>query len=500
MKNREIFAAVFILLVLVASACRDEPAIKPNEIIAYEAGYRYEKPDSDAPAMEINKYASTQWESGNYEEALAYFSIAYKKAEEENDPEKTAKLLNNIGLTYWKIGDPQTAMDSYEESGRLAEKLDLRFLLALTYINRALLYKDEQAFKTAENLNMKAINMLKGLNTPRDLAIAYNNHGQIFKMQSQMDSALYYYLKASEIYDTVNYQDGKSATYGNLAEVYASKKQKDKALSYAREALALGMQCESEVRISEGYQRLSDVFDRFSQSDSTLFYLRKYILYRERMYERNLSDKSMEYKGKLGLEIQKLRIENLEKEKEIVKTRMWVLTVAIFMALLCIAFFLYRRFTRIRIKKQKLETDLIHSQNILHLKQKELVSYIIDLSEKNRQVAELQEKLSSMGSVQQGKISELTAQKILTDEDWAKFKTRFSFIYPEFLTNIRGCKISVTEAELRYLVLYHLKLTPKEMAGVLGISDTTVHKYKMRLKKKLQQAGYPGVEDFMKRL
>lgn len=487
-------AIIFCLLYACVKDDLGEPMI--NEPSSFAV------PKANAGADELHKYAATRLDRGNYEEALHYYTKAYGKAKEDKNEELLAKILNNTGLIYWKLNDTKTALESYTESGRLAEKLNMSHLLALTYTNRALIHKDEEAFRTAKELNTKAIQILTSLNYPKDLAIAYNNHGQIFKFQSEMDSAKIYYLKAAAIYDTIDYKDGKSATYRNLADVYSSDvyRDKEKALHFARSSLELGLESESKVRISEGYQKMFEVYKKFNILDSALTYHQKYADYRQEIFDTNMSEKLIEYQSKLGNELQKLRIENLEKEKELTKSRIWIVLVSIFTGILCMGFFVYRRFARVKVTKKRLETELTHSRAILDVKEKALISYILDVSNKNNQINELQNQLSKEFASHEDRIGELIQQKILTDEDWASFKAKFSQIYPGFLTKIKSCNVGITEAEIRYLVLSYLKLSPKEMSRVLGVSDTTIHKYKMRLKKKLQQEGFLSVEEFMRQL
>src|SRR5690606_14582080 len=108
--------------------------------------------------------------------------------------------------------------------------------------------------------------------------------------------------------------------------------------------------------------------------------------------------------------------------------------------------------------------------------------------------------ISSESDKNEIQVAQLLNQKILTDEDWEKFKTKFSAIYPEFLAKFKLMKTSFTEAEIRLMVLLRLKLSGKEMAATLGISPQSVRVTKMRLKKKLQEENYDSVEDFLAEL
>ena len=97
-------------------------------------------------------------------------------------------------------------------------------------------------------------------------------------------------------------------------------------------------------------------------------------------------------------------------------------------------------------------------------------------------------------------MAQLLEQKILTDDDWEKFKVKFNSIYPDFFSRIKESHINLTEAEIRIMVLMRLELNGKDMANILGISPQSVRVCKMRLKKKLLKEDYNSVEEFLQYL
>ncbi len=214
----------------------------------------------------------------------------------------------------------------------------------------------------------------------------------------------------------------------------------------------------------------------------------------------NQSEKLIEEQAKLGNEVKLLRIENLEKEKTIVRNKMLMIISGILIIVLIASLLIYRRISTIRINKKRLEFELENSNRILQIKKKELKNYIVDLTQKNQLISQLQNELNNENSQQESQVAQLLNQKILTDEDWEKFKSKFQTIYPNFLPKIKLLKSVITEAEIRFLVLLRLKLSAKEMANTLGISPQSVRVTKMRLKKKLQEESFDSVEDFLAEL
>lgn len=497
LKVRGLYWIIFLILTGCSPENQDKNALNPKSELE---NYNIPVPEKNASIDELNNYATAQWAKDNYQEALNYFSIAYKKARQENNEAQIANILNNLGLVHWRLGDNRSAMECYRESNRLAEKLGLRRLLGLTFTNQALIQKEEKKYPEATANNERAIRIFRELDQPRDLAISYNNHGQIFKNLEKNDSALQNYLKAIKIYNTVDFKDGMAATYYNLAEIYTRTGEKQKAVSSAIKSLDLGLESNSKVRISEAYRKLGETYEYFREPDSALKYQKKYAEFEKEILIANQSEKLIEEQAKLGNEVKNLRIQNLEKEKIIAQNRLWLIIVSILIIILFVSLIVYRRVSKIQLKRKKLELELENSQKILQIKKKELRTYIVDLSQKNSLINELQQELSIQSDENEIQVAQLLNQKILTDEDWEKFKAKFNAIYPEFLPKIKLLNTPVTEAEARLLVLLKLRLSGKEMAATLGISPQSVRVTKMRLKKKLLEENYGSVEDYLSEL
>ena len=114
-------------------------------------------PAKDASAN-LTNLGNEQWRTGNYQEALNYFTQAYKKVKASGNEMETATLLNNLGLVHWRLENNTAAMECYTEAAVLAEKTGMKRLLGLTHTNRALILKEQRDFKAAFAQNNEAIN------------------------------------------------------------------------------------------------------------------------------------------------------------------------------------------------------------------------------------------------------------------------------------------------------------------------------------------------------
>ena len=62
--------------------------------------------------------------------------------------------------------------------------------------------------------------------------------------------------------------------------------------------------------------------------------------------------------------------------------------------------------------------------------------------------------------------------KILTTEDWRKFRSLFEQYHPHFILNLVEHYPKLTGSELRLLVLIKIGFDTTEIANVLGISTS----------------------------
>lgn len=483
-----------LLLLLSAVSCQDNTEGKAVENSGFHTT-SISKSSNDS----LHNNAIEAWRNGNFQQALVYITQAYKKAKKENDEVSMAKALNNQGLVNWRLENSEDAMACYEEAARIAEKHKLYKLLGLTHTNRGLVLKEQNNLEMALRHNNQAITIFKQHDYFRELAIALNNQGQIFKKEMKNAEAKAYYLEALKNYKKENYKDGIAATYNNLADISLRENSRQTALDYIRRSVKLSIDINNKVQVNDGYKKMAEIYEHFHDPDSALKYYRIYTEGNTALLIANQSDKLAAYQANLGTEVRNLQISNLRKERQLARNRIWLIGICIIVGLLTGTFFVHRYLSKIRFRKRSLEMELSTSKKIIDIKEQELKAYIIDLTSKSSAIAKLQEQVvkHSQDSKTDSDVAGLLEQRILTEEDWEIFRSKFKAIYPFFFSRIRQSKVALSEAEIRLIVLLCLNLTGKEMANTLGISPQSVRVGKLRLKKKLQVEGYVSVEQFL---
>ncbi|WP_321343296.1 PAS domain S-box protein [uncultured Draconibacterium sp.] len=135
--------------------------------------------------------------------------------------------------------------------------------------------------------------------------------------------------------------------------------------------------------------------------------------------------------------------------------------------------------------KQRLQTEL-------EMKDRELVSFLLQLSQKNELLTKAVHLLQSEDSLQTKKatslvknLKDLLQANAVQPVDWSMVENQVEKIHPGFLDRLqkRHPKVSVNDKKLCSYI--RLGLSSKEIAGLLNITSKSVEISRVRLRKKL---------------
>lgn len=134
--------------------------------------------------------------------------------------------------------------------------------------------------------------------------------------------------------------------------------------------------------------------------------------------------------------------------------------------------------------KQKLESN-----------QRELTANTLYLYQKNEMLSNLQNQIKNLSfknATEQNKegIKEIKLtikNDLYLENDWDKFKLHFEEVHPDFFIDLKEKYPALTQNEIRLSAYYHLNMSAKEIATLLNINPTSVHRAKSRLNKKMEK-------------
>jgi DNA-binding CsgD family transcriptional regulator len=87
--------------------------------------------------------------------------------------------------------------------------------------------------------------------------------------------------------------------------------------------------------------------------------------------------------------------------------------------------------------------------------------------------------------------------KILTTNDWLRFRERFNEQFPQFVDKIKVQLPKLTPSEMRLVMLIKIGFDTLEVANVIGISTDSVYTSRYRLRKKLELMDDADLEHFI---
>lgn len=403
----------------------------------------------------ISTTAKAFYDYAMYEKAASIGTIALKY-----EISISFKLYNHdlIGMAYLKLGKPD---------------------LAIHFFNLAI---SDLAYFQNHPYQMW-IGILKG------------NIAQAHALKGQEEQAINLYKYAID--QTYKYKvwDNTSSFVINLADIYLRRQQYGDvagwlplAIKTTREAGSLNDHFKLHSLLAKYYREIGNDKLALLHSDSA------------HNWEDSLNlrtGKNIQVQAELELETEKRKAGDNElsaalKEQKIFRViaLLVILTLAVLATLLIMRsrFVLRIREKDIALRQQRMDQELAlekarmhEEQTIARLKLQEFTNIII---EKNKQI-ELLEK-SSIGDEYASMIQKLQLTTILTDEQWNDFKLLFDKVHPGFLVRLKEKLPTLSQAEIRYMVLSRLKMSNKEMAAVQGISPHAVRTVSYRLKDKLK--------------
>src|SRR5690606_11298757 len=138
-----------------------------------------------------------------------------------------------------------------------------------------------------------------------------------------------------------------------------------------------------------------------------------------------------------------------------------------------------------------------------------LENYVQNMVQKNEMLETISDELERLKAALnnqhkeeeiQHKVSELRQLKILTPEDWTKFQSLFEKVNKDLTQKLYNAVPKLTEAEIRYLMLYSLNLNNKDIASSLGISADSLRVTWSRIKKKYADAQFENPKQLLDKL
>lgn len=368
-----------------------------------------------------------------------------------------AAILNNIGRNYANTGNNEEAKKYYNETLRISKinNDEIRYAKALGDL--ASLFDKNKKWEKAEEYLLQDIAISKEHNGERNTMFAQIQLGNLYYKKNKYEKALEV-LKPAE-----DYAKSKSNLKGFEEQI-------------AKLKLAIAIQQNDDKTELQQRRKLDTLSLYVSQTEG------------EQVINKiNLETEKENIKLQLVAEKQKAEKQLLIRQIELTLSLV-LLTITILLLIV------YRR----KVKQQQVdfdqkilsfEIDKIDFESQLDKSNNSLTDYKTFLIEKNNQIKNLEEEIfkknsSNEANVQKENYKKVLLSHLLTEDNWQLFKNEFIKEQKEFYENTIKKYPTLTESNLRLIILVKMGLTNLNIANLLGVTIEAVKKAKQRIKKK----------------
>ncbi len=358
----------------------------------------------------------------------------------------------------------------------------------------------------------------------------YNTIGLVFRNAARYDSAIYYFRLAAQESAKYKIDTWVDVAEGNIGITYFLQGKYDEAIPLLEKDVHSSITDGSPGNATNSILKLAEIYlDRkdtkkaaylLSRADSFIHLANKQYLYYHTLYRlhalRNKLDGNLAeayHYASLALTAKDtlaarmnanilVRNENelqaalhaaavQKMEADAARLNMTRNYLAVFVAALAVILVLLVNRQRLKQKQHMVEAQ--RAEDKLAAARKQLKEFTLRIQEKKDLIEQFTAEIENLQAAQATQdlpetnehLLQLQQATILTDEQWTDFKQLFEQVYAGFLDRAYATIPNLTQAEARFLALGKLKLSNREMAGILGVSAQAVRNYKYRIRKKL---------------
>lgn len=492
-----------------------------------------------------------------YDTAMTCLKEAYSVCRKINSPYRIGDVKAAMGALYTRQRNYPEAIKNLLEAYTLYSESELakeNGALFETMINIGNAYQSGNDYLSAQNWHLRAWDFAikreeaKGSKIGAAAAVANNylHLNQLDSAKLMIDTSFYYQQKYQIFY-------GVASRHYILAKILLAKKHCKEALSHFQIAQKENLKTQDLIIIHRYDEGLGDGYLCVGQLDSAIAFYQQALAtpdtaqramihaqlgkihtqkgdykraYQHERESHHLSDKTftIEKDKAIGYIQAENELEKRERQmvEEINQNKMSRLSMIIGLLILSTLLIIGLSI----VARQKQEAKLAAQEKKLLQKEKQLVEAREEL--KTKALMLMKKKIDAQEqalekSVEQLNLKDIIIQKleikltannnqtsreliqdnalqnlkILTTEDWRKFRSIFEQYHPHFILNLIEHYPKLTGSELRLLVLIKIGFDTNEMANVLGITSSSIYKNRYRLRKKLGLKEEEDLEDFI---
>ena len=451
----------------------------------------------------------------DYNQSLKYLLDALKLAEKSGNKSRVYSLKLNIGTTHTEAGNYDKGLSYFKECMNYfdAAEGDYERYRFAVYTNLGVIYQHFQMLDSAQLYYIKALDVCR-LSNKQNAAGALVNLGDFYVLTNNLDEADKYYQQAADEFMSQNDIRGYYHALYGIAHLKLVRNQFTEAHQQLLDLESVFLKTSDLLYLSSVYSDLSVLNENTGDYKNSLEYYKKYRSILDSISSgevlAQMSQLEMQFETE-KLEQQRLKdIDIREKEKELVRLRLWILSGSLLIVSLI---FLILR-TRHRVRKKLLEAELKNSmleQNMLSdevdYHKKELENFALHIVHKNNLLLSIKNKLNEIKDLPDAEkkaqirnVNSMISNALNLNSDVENLQQRIDKVHRNFLNLLSERFPDLTEKEKRLCVMLKLDLSSKEIAVLNNITEHAVMMARYRLRKKMAIQTEENLVNFLQSL
>ena len=443
-------------------------------------------------------------ESGVLSEAIDQFTRGLEVLD-QNDTLQVI-LNNDIGQIHLTLEQFDRAKQYFEDAMKTSEALSYTKGLALSRGFLGSCYEKKGDYLEALKHQRASLLIFETLGDSLGIATVNENIGSIYEDLLQYNLAYEFFEKAYKYLDHSDSQL-KANILNNLGDVFRKRGVVEESVKYTRMALEVSQRINNNDELESAHKDLSEAYALSGDYQRAYQHLLDAELYNELLLKEQNTRQINKLQTIYDSNKKEAQIKLLQEQNKVstANQRLLLLTGLAIAIILGILYYYDRRRRRAQnriqayqqrtlqaeLEKKQIEEDNLHQE--IQLKTSSLSKYSLHLSQKNKILLDLSNKLKNIANRKDinhpKKIKELARDidfNLQQENEWDEFATLFNEVHPEFVKKLSGLtEESLSPAELRLSILLRLNLSSKEIASILRITPDSVRVARYRLRKKL---------------
>lgn len=431
--------------------------------------------DPNLIADVAHNYGASYYIVGTYDVALQKFMEALWLYEESNNKVGIAKCLIGQGLIQQGIGRNKEAIKLFQSAGVIIKELKDKVLESKIYFNIGISQIELADLDNSYDNFLKSLK-LAGQNKDRNMIhLSQNRLGNIHYLKNDLDSSVYYYKKVIEDSSDANGWE-RSFAFTGLSEVYIKKGDYKLAEKFGLKGFEAAKSAQAKWDIARAAEILSIAYKNDNNYQLAFKYLAICKTYNDSLFnDSKLKEINLLQLKRKEAENEKLIAKNEAAQHKLKNTRLFSVSVILFMLYLLTIIYQYTQNSKAKEKLYKeleLKNQDIESQKMLIIAQNHNLSELNQT--KNRLFSILSHDLRSpiasiqqvLGLLKEGEISDeelkVLSEHLITQVDSTSIM--LNNILHWSMTQLDGAKINKENIDLEATVkdsIAALELTAK---------------------------------------